>query len=192
MPSGGGIRQWGVFALTHASVFERPLAGPVGFLAASILVLFLVVPPARAEFQSVSLDNDLSAEIEDAVAEDKRLVVMFDEEGCPWCMKMRERIFPHPKVQAYYGENFILINQDIKGDLEVTTPDGGSLSQKQFAQKLRIRGTPTFIYFNVDGSVAARITGYQDVDTFVATGRYVHEGVYASGKSLARWLMEQQ
>ncbi len=178
--------------MTTTSYFLRYLPDRAGIFAAALAVVIMLGTQAQAEFQTVSLDNDLATEIEDAAAEGKRLVVMFDEEGCPWCMKMRERIFPHPKVQAFYGEHFILINQDIKGDLELTTPDGVSLNQKQFAQKLRIRGTPTFVYFNADGSVAARITGYQDVDTFIATGRYVREGIYKTDKSLARWHMEQQ
>lgn len=162
-------------------------------IAAAMALGLMTAPPAKAaeDLISVSLDNDLPGEIADAAEEKKRLVVMFVEDGCPWCHKMHERIFPHPKVQAYYLDKFVLIEQDIRGDLELTAPGGKTMTQKKFAQLMRVRGTPTFVFFDLDGKIAARIAGYQDPDTFVATGRYVTEGIYKSGKSLARWHMEQ-
>jgi thioredoxin-related protein len=163
-------------------------------VAMLLLALFLFaqsVSDVRAEFQTVSLDNDLATEIEDAASEGKRLIVMFDEEGCPWCSKMRERIFPHPKVEKYFSERFVMIQQDIKGDLELTTPEGEAMTQKAFARRMRVRGTPTFVFFDMDGKIAARIAGYQDVPTFIASGRYVDEKIFKTGKSMARWQMEQ-
>jgi thioredoxin-related protein len=158
----------------------------------AVFVLALVGPiDARAEFQIVSLDNDLAAEIEDAAADGKRVIVMFHEEGCPWCNKMRDRIFPHKKIVNYFDDKFVMIEQDIKGSLELTTPEGEAITQKVFARRMRVRGTPTFVFFDTDGKVAARIAGYQDVATFIASGRYVHEKIFKTGKSLARWQMEQ-
>ena len=160
-------------------------------IIAGLAMFFMGSLTVHAEFQTISLDNDLATEIEDAAEEGKRLIVMFNEDGCPWCNKMRERIFPHPKVVEYFSDRFILIEQDIKGDLELTTPEGDTITQKVFARKQRVRGTPTFVFFDKEGKVAARIAGYQDVTTFIATGRYVDEGIYKTGKSLARWQMEQ-
>jgi len=161
------------------------------WLFAALVWLMVPVSSARAEFTALSIDNDLRTEIADAAKDGKRLIVMFHEEGCPWCNKMRERIFPHSKIQAYYGEHFVLLEQDIKGDLDLVSPDGKKMTQKKFAQKMRVRGTPTFIFYDTDGKIAARIPGYQDVATFLASGKYVHEGIFKSGKSLARWHMEQ-
>ena len=162
------------------------------FVAGLVLALtFGGADPVRAEFQTISMDNDLATEIEDAAADGKRLIVMFHEEGCPWCNKMRDRIFPHPKIVKYFSDKFVMIEQDIKGDLELTTPEGEAITQKIFARKMRVRGTPTFVFFDTDGKVAARIAGYQDVATFIASGRYVHEKIFKTGKSLARWQMEQ-
>lgn len=155
------------------------------------LWILLPAPPAHAEFQALSLDNDIPTEIADAADEGKRLIIMFQEAGCPWCNKMRERVFPHPKVQAYFDERFILIEQDIKGDLDLISPAGREMTQKKFAQKMRVRGTPTIVFFDTDGKIATRMTGYQDVPTFIGTGKYVHDGVFRTGKSLVRWHMEQ-
>jgi len=163
----------------------------VGLLAVILVSGLLGASSARAEFLTISLDNDLATEIEDAAADDKHLVIMFHEEGCPWCNKMRERIFPHPKIVEYYSDRFVMIEQDIKGDLELTTPEGELMTQKEFARRMRVRGTPTFVFFDKDGKTAARIPGYQDVMTFIASGRYVNEGIFKTGKSMARWQMEQ-
>ena len=161
------------------------------WLAALLLWALIPTNSARAEFQTISLDNDIPTEIADAADEGKRLIVMFMEAGCPWCNKMRERIFPHPKVDAYYSERFILIEQDIKGDQVLISPDGIEMSQKKFAQIMRVRGTPMFVFYDTDGKIAARVPGYQDVATFIATGKYVHDGIFKTGKSLVRWHMEQ-
>jgi thioredoxin-related protein len=163
----------------------------VSMLIIVAIVLFAGARELRAEFLTVSLDNDLAAEIEDAAADGKRLIVMFHEEGCPWCNKMRERIFPHPKITKYFSDKFVMIEEDIKGDLELTTPEGELITQKIFARRKRVRGTPTFVFYDTDGKVAARVPGYQDVTTFIASGRYVHEKIFKTGKSLARWQMEQ-
>jgi len=161
------------------------------WLFAALVWLMMSASSAQAEFITLSVDNDLKTEIADAAEDGKRLIVMFHEDGCPWCNKMRERIFPHPKIQAYFGEHFILLEQDIKGDLDLVAPDGTGMTQKRFAQKMRVRGTPTFIFYDTDGKIAVRIPGYQDVATFMATGKYVHEGIFKTGKSLARWHMDQ-
>jgi thioredoxin-related protein len=160
-------------------------------LFAVLVWLMVPVSSARAEFVALSIDNDLKTEIADAAEDGKRLIVMFHEDGCPWCNKMRDRIFPHPKIQAYFGERFVLLEQDIKGDLDLVSPDGTTMTQKKFAQKMRVRGTPTFVFYDTDGQIATRIPGYQDVATFMATGKYVHDGIFKTGKSLARWHMEQ-
>ena len=162
------------------------------WLIAVLLCLIVPISPAQAKFLALSIDNNIPAEIAAAAKQGKRLIVMFQEAGCPWCHKMRERVFAQPKVQAYFSDRFVLIEQDVKGDLDLVSHDGLKMTQKEFARALRVRGTPTFIFYELDGSFAVRAPGYQDVATFIATGKYVHHGIYKTGKSLARWHMEQQ
>ena len=152
-----------------------------------LLGLSLVLPAAAAEFLSLSLDNDLLAEIEDARDEGKRLVVMFEQEACPWCLKMRERVFSEPRVAAYFSRHFVMLQSDIRGDLEMVAPDGEAMTQKEFARRQRVRATPVFLFFDLEGKGVVRVTGFQDSDTFLATGRYVVDEIYKTGKSLARY-----
>lgn len=143
----------------------------------------VTVTAEAADFIVEPLDYDFPSEIADAAADGKNLVLMFHQNGCPYCDKMRNRVYPHPKVMGLYDEKFILIEVNVKGDLDVTTPKGDAMAEKDFAAKTRVRATPVFIFYGKDGQQALRLTGYQDPGMFVAAGRYVSNGVFKDGTS---------
>jgi thioredoxin-related protein len=144
---------------------------------AALVIGLLVTPHAGAEFRLESMDNDFPNEIKSAKGEGKRLVIMFHQAGCPYCDKMRTRVFPDPKVDGYYSKNFVMIESNIKGNLDVVTPDGKKMNEVDMAKKYRIRATPVFLYFDADGTEALRLTGFLDADLFVRAGNYVVEGI---------------
>lgn len=146
--------------------------------AAALLAALFLASPAGAEFRVESLDNDFPSEIQAAKEEGKRLVIMFHQAGCPYCDKMRTRVFPDPKVDGYYAKNFVMIESNIKGNLDVVTPDGKTTTEVKMAKKYRIRATPVFLYFDTDGKEALRLTGFLDADLFVRAGTYVVDGIH--------------
>lgn len=155
------------------------------------VVLWALWPgPARAGFTVESLDNDFPAEIAAAAEEGKHLVIFFHQLYCPYCDKMRARVHPDPKVDAYFSKNFVMIESNIRGDLEVVTPGGDQTTEKGFARKIRVRGTPTFIFFDKEGTLVLRVTGYLDVERFYLAGKYVVEQVYKQDKSFYRYVQE--
>ncbi len=154
------------------------------------VVAVLLAWPAEAEFRFESLDNDFPAEIADAGTEGKRLVIMFHQLGCPYCDKMRARVFPDPRVDAFYSDHFVMIESNIKGNLDVVTPDGESMTEKKMARKYRVRATPTFFFFDDEGKRALRLTGFLDAELFVRAGRYVTDGVYKKKTSFYRYLKQ--
>lgn len=129
------------------------------------------------------LDYDIPAEVEAAAEEGKNLVVMFGQNGCPYCEKMHKRVFPHPKVSAQYTEQFVMFEINIKGDLEVVSHNGEGKTEKEYASEMRARATPLFIYFSKDGKDILRLTGYQEPSIFMTAGRYVSSGAYEDGTS---------
>ncbi|OSM02531.1 thioredoxin family protein [Magnetofaba australis] len=159
-------------------------------LLAAVCCFVLGMRDGQAAFIGESLDFDLPTEIADAAEAGKRVVVMFHYSGCPFCSKMRARVFPDPAVDAYYSDKFVLLESNIKGDLEITSPDGKGMSEKAWATELRIRATPVIIFFDTDGKQALRITGYFPPERFIAAGRYVHSGAYKEGISLARFMRD--
>ena len=42
--------------------------------------------------------KDLSEDLEEANAEGKRLMIIFEQRGCVYCAKMHEEVFPDPDV----------------------------------------------------------------------------------------------
>lgn len=146
---------------------------------------------ARAEYRAESIDNDYQGEIEAAAAEGKRLVLFFHQAGCPYCDKMRARVHPAPQVMDYFSQHFVMMESNIRGNLDVVMPDGKPVKESDFGRLERVRATPVFIFYDTDGTQALRTTGYLDVDKFYLAGKYVVDGVHKSGTSFYRYLQEQ-
>lgn len=153
-----------------------------------VLVALLVPSPVRAvggaaDFIIEPLDYDIPSEVAAAAEQGKTLVVMFGQNGCPYCEKMRKRVFPHPQVVDQYGTHFVLFEINIKGDLEVIGHDGEATTEKQYAAQMRARATPLFVYYDKDGTDVLRLTGYQEPGIFMTAGRYVTSEAYKDGTS---------
>jgi thioredoxin-related protein len=110
----------------------------------------------------------LPEEIADAAKEKKRVVLYFEQDGCPYCKRMVEVNFREPKIAARMQEGFVPIAINIFGDREVTTPDGKAMSEKLLAAHFKVQFTPTMIFFDEKGGVALRINGYYPPDRFLA------------------------
>ena len=151
--------------------------------AAIMLVMGGMAPAVAAEFVIEPLDYDFPDEIAAAADEGKTIVVMLHQNGCPYCDKMRKRVFPHPKVSAFFDKNFYLMEVNMKGDLDVVTPEGEAMTEKEWATKMRVRATPVLTFFSRDAKTVLRLTGYQDPEMFLAAGRYVADEAFADGTS---------
>jgi len=162
------------------------------FLAVAIvgIGMALAAPAAWADYRIESIDNDFQGEVAAAAEENKYLVLFFHQAGCPYCDKMRARVHPAPDVMTYYDQNFVMIECNIKGNLDVVTPDGAAMTEAEFARKIRVRATPVFVFYDTDGKPALRTTGYLDERTFVLAGRYVVDGVHKTGTSFFRYIQE--
>lgn len=159
--------------------------------AAAVLltVLWLNAAPASAEgFIVEPLDYDFPGEVADAASQGKNVVIMFHQNGCPYCDKMRKRVYPDPAVVSLYSEKFHLIEVNNKGDLDVTTHDGEAMAEKDYAQKMLVRATPVYLFLAKDGSEALKLTGYQDAAMFTAAGRFVSSEAFKDGTSFINFV----
>lgn len=156
-----------------------------------VSMFLFTTAPAMAEYREVSLDNDFQDEIEVAAEDGKRLVLFFHQAGCPYCDKMRTRIHPAPDVMDYYSKHFVMMESNIKGNLEVVTPDGETTTEIGLARKLRVRATPVFAFYDTDGTLALRATGYLNEKLFILAGQYVVDGGKKTGKSFYKYVQEQ-
>jgi thioredoxin-related protein len=118
---------------------------------------------------------------------------MFQQDECPYCHRMRTTILNQSRVQDYYRQHFLIFHVDIEGDLEITDFDAQQTIEKDFAFKQnRVRATPVFAFFDLNGKRIARYTGAtNDVEEFMLLGQYVVDEIYKS-MSFNRYKREQQ
>lgn len=138
--------------------------------------------------------GNFAEELDNAREQGKQgVLIMFQQADCPYCHRMRATVLNQSGVQDFFREHFLIFDVDIEGDVEITDFNGKHMPEKDFAfRENRVRATPVFAFFGLDGKLMARYTGATtDVDEFMLLGKYVVDGVYGS-KSFNRYKRERQ
>ncbi len=158
----------------------------------------LVAPAARAIVTDASglpgqpwfLQSflDLGEDLETAAAHGKRLVILIEQKGCPFCRDLHEVNFADSAIGDWIRERFDILQLDLHGSREVTDLDGAKLEEKAFARRIAGQMTPVAIFLPSDPaeakgkpahlSAVARMPGYLPPREFLALFRYVHEEAY--------------
>lgn len=159
------------------------MIAPVLRVAALLLLLApmaLAVAATAEGFFDQTL-GDFQEDLETARAEGKQgILIMFETDDCPFCHRMKKSVLSQPEVQAYFKKHFLVLSLDIEGDVEITDFKGRTVSEADFAFKqYRVRATPVFGFFDLDGNMVARYTGAtSSKDEFMWLGEYVVEGAF--------------
>jgi thioredoxin-related protein len=124
--------------------------------------------------------GDLKAEAAEAKSDGKKAVlVMFEQEGCPGCRHMRTQVLNRKEVQDYYRAHFANISLDIWSSVPIRDFANKEQTEKQYAQGIRIKGTPTFVFYDLAGNEITRIFGVIETpEEFLLLGRYISSGAY--------------
>jgi len=140
---------------------------------------------------------ELAEDLEAAADNGKRLAVMWELRGCPYCRDTHLVNFAKPEIEEFVKERFDVLQLNIIGAREVTDFDGEKLPEKRLAEKYGVRFTPTFQFFpeRPAGLAArkprerevARAQGYLQPAHFLAMFKFVSERAYEKG-SLADYL----
>ena len=118
---------------------------------------------------------DIREDIEEAAANDKRVMLYFYQDGCPYCAKLLQDNFGQKDIAEMTRENFDVIAINMWGDREVTDLNGNMLTEKKFAENLKVMFTPTLLMMDENGKVALRVNGYYAPDKFMAALEYISE-----------------
>jgi thioredoxin-related protein len=169
-------------------------------LRAFSLVLWLIacsVPAQAADTRDASRfftlsTGDLTTEAADARAGRKKaLLLVFEQEGCPGCLYMRRSVFNQARVQDYYGANFTALAIDIYGSVPLRDFGGREHTEKSYAQSIKVRGTPTFVFHDLAGKELVRIFGTIDTpEEFLLLGEFVTSGAYRT-RTFAQYKTEK-
>ncbi len=161
------------------------------YLSAFFLCMLPFAAPAAAQdardpytyFFNLN-SGDLKDELADAKKTGKKaLFVMFEQEGCPGCLHMKQHVLNRTEVQKFYRDRFVNLSIDINGAVGMTDFGGRAYVEKSYAQAMKVRGTPTLVFFDVDGKEIVRILGVvEGADEFLLLGEFVASGAYKSRK----------
>ncbi|MBL7005244.1 MAG: thioredoxin fold domain-containing protein [Gammaproteobacteria bacterium] len=116
---------------------------------------------------------DIGEDVEEAGDEAKKVLLFFHLDGCPYCDAMLSQNFKNGDNQNFIKDNFSVIAVNIKGGREITMPDGDAMSEKDLAQKLGVKYTPTIVFLDKQGKQVFRTNGYRNPALFGHTLEYV-------------------
>ncbi len=156
-----------------------------------MLALLLISPPGLVTAQGITIRDaqsyffdantgDLKAELGDAkTAGKKALLLMYEQEGCPGCLFMKQHILNRVDVQDLYHRHFVSFTVDINGAVPLKDFGGREITEKALAIRAKTRATPTFIFHDMAGTEIVRITGaVRDAEEFKLLGEFVASGAY--------------
>ncbi len=116
---------------------------------------------------------ELGEDVAEAAQANRRVLVIFHQDGCPYCSALVERNLAQRDIEAAMRENFDVIAINMWGDREVLNVDGSIYSEKEFAAALRVQFTPTLIFMNERGHSVLRLNGYVPPERFRLALAYV-------------------
>lgn len=131
---------------------------------------------------------ELADDLEAARKQGRRLAVMWELKGCPYCRETHLVNFARPDIADYVRNHFDILQLNIVGARKVTDFDGSALGEKGLAARYGVRFTPTIQFFPESAAglaerpaerrEIARMAGYYRPDDFLAMFRYVQDKAY--------------
>ena len=115
---------------------------------------------------------DIYEDIADAASHNKRLMLYFYQDGCPYCKKLLEDNFAQRSIAEKTQEYFDVVAINIWGNNEVIVGDD-DLTEAKFSEALKVQYTPTLLFFDEDNKVVYRANGYYPPEKFVTVLDYV-------------------
>jgi thioredoxin-related protein len=103
---------------------------------------------------------DVRDDLKEATAANKRVMLYFYQDGCPYCAKLIKDNFGKPSITEKTRKNFDVIAINMWGDRSVTDVAGKEATEKTFAADLKVQYTPTMLFLDETGAVALRVNGY--------------------------------
>ena len=123
----------------------------------------------------LELDEDLAEAVEHGK---QGLIVYFGQKRCAYCKMLMDVNFQTPDIVTYTRRNFDLVAIDIWSPEDLTTPDGETMSEREYSLSLGTNFTPSLVFYDAEGRVALRLRGYYPPYQFRAALEYVAGGHY--------------
>ncbi|MCP4076069.1 MAG: thioredoxin fold domain-containing protein [Gammaproteobacteria bacterium] len=118
---------------------------------------------------------EFEEDVAEAANQNKRVMLYFHQEGCPYCARLIEENFNNPDLESYIRKNFDGITINMWGDRDIVSVGGNLFTEKTFAEALKVQYTPTLLFLNEQGRVILRLNGYYPPGKFRQALHYVAE-----------------
>ncbi len=115
---------------------------------------------------------DLLEDIDEAADNNKRLMVYYYQDGCPYCKILLEDNFGQRNISDKTQKYFDVVAINLWGDQEVTVGNK-TYTEKEFAEALKVQYTPTLLFFNENNKIIFRANGYYPPEKFSALLDYI-------------------
>jgi thioredoxin-related protein len=93
---------------------------------------------------------NLKDDFAEAKAAGRRFAVIFEQRGCPYCIKLHTEVLAQRYINDYLRQNFTIVQLDLWGAREVTDFDGTVLPERALAERWGVIFTPTVVFFKDD------------------------------------------
>ena len=123
-----------------------------------LIILAILTCGMSASFANEHVNNttDLNKAIEQAHAENKSIMLLFDQKDCYYCNEMKEKTLSNPEIISKLNEKCISVIIDINNEPKI-------------ASKYKVFGTPTIIFLDSNQKQIGKVEGFIDANGFLNT-----------------------
>lgn len=109
---------------------------------------------------------------QNAAEDGKPLFVFVEAEWCSICKRMLKNVFPTEGVSSALADKYHPVSIDLDSKNEIQF-NGQTMTEREFARKMNVAGTPTTIFIDAKGEELGRQVGFIDVDQLKRLLAYV-------------------
>jgi thioredoxin-related protein len=121
---------------------------------------------------------EIAADVEEANEAGKHVLLFFHLNACPYCSITVNEQFQKEPLKSFMQAHFDSIQINIKGDREIALTEDVSMTERELAKHLKIRGTPTTLLLNSDNKVVLRLSGFRSIEALQQAFNYVAQKAY--------------
>lgn len=123
---------------------------------------------------------NLQEDAAEAAKAGRLLMVLFEQEGCPYCLQLHKQHFADPVIVSRLKQHFDVVQLDLWGSRETVGVDGKARTEKQLARELRVQFSPTILFLDGKGREVYRMSGLHAPPVFQQGLDYVAERAYVT------------
>ena len=114
----------------------------------------VVCASSNDSVSGLNISDNYDSALKDAKAQNKTVMVIFDQDSCSYCDLFKQDTLSNSKVQEKLNSGFVPVVVDINKDYDL-------------ASKYKVFGTPSVVFSDSNGKEIHRIGGYVDANEFL-------------------------